>query len=200
MPEKDVRLLSQLGLKTDWLSGLTGSSWKGIDCQGGKVNRQSQQWPATFRVSGLVVRAEVDVLISATSVDLPEEEWFFLEIESIHCPGSMTVLGGARPPFLPIQKWPPTTTPSPSLLSDEHRRIEVGVAISQNSRFTDVSRLMWIAARSRDEMLFIFADAEIPWDVFVTTSEQTVTSARKVLSTRAMDAGFTCRHFTFGGG
>ena len=199
MPEHDDSLMLQFGRAADWLRALTGARWLGLETQGGRLDRQSAHWPATFRMSGLVLRTHTDLLVSGSSVDLDEEESFFLEVEPTACDGPRAVLAGARPPYLPVQKWPTLMTLAPSLLLDEHRQIEIGVASDGYDQLKKVPHVMWVAAKSRNAMLFVFADAEIPLDVFATTSEQTAALARTVLSTRATTAGFACRRLVLGG-
>lgn len=196
---QDIKMLSRLGLNADWLYALTGSTWKGFDTQGGRVTQRSKQWPDTFRISGLVVRAKDELFVSGASVDLDDQEWFFLEVEPTRLAGPMMVLSSARPPYRLVQDWPATIALSPSLLLDEHRSIEVGVTSDAHGRANDAARLMWFAAKSGSATVFVFADAEVPLDVFLTISEETAALARTVLSTRATAAGFACRRVVFGG-
>lgn len=195
MPEQDELLFLQLGKSADWLRALTGSRWIGLEAQGGRITHRSKQWPATFRMSGLVIRTQADLFVSGASVDLDEEEWFFLEVEPTDCAGPRAVLAGARPPYLNVQKLPDPISLVSSVFLDEYRQIEIGVARDRYSLPESASRVMWITARSGSTLLFIFADAEIPLDVFVTASEQTAALARTVLTTRATALGFTCRRF-----
>jgi hypothetical protein len=188
--------LLPLGEGADGLLALRGAPWTDLETQGGRLTQQSVRWPFTFRASGLVIRTHTDLLVSGASVDLDEEEWFFLEIEPVVLPGPKKVLAGARPCYSPIQKQLTQLTLPPSILVDESREIEIGIASCDHLQTTH--RVMWVAAKSRGAMLFMFADAEIPLDVFLTTSKDTAALARTVLSTRATAAGFACRRVVLG--
>jgi hypothetical protein len=199
LSEQDESMFLQLGKSADWLRSFTGSRWMGLETQGGRISHRSKYWPATFRMSGLVILTQPGLFVSGASVDIDEEEWFFLEVEPTDCVGPKTVLAGARPPFVTVQRLPDLISLVPSVFLDEHRQVDVGVANDGYGQPTNASRVMWIAARSGSELLFVFADAEVPLDVFVTASEQTASVARTVLTTRATALGFTCRRFVLDG-
>jgi hypothetical protein len=169
-------LANRLYPSTGLIRSALNSPWKGLEVQGGRLRHWSSHLPGAASVSALFLRTKSEIFIAASSVDEGDTERFFLTILDSEVPQARSFRKSARPGIAKLDGHSVGIIPDSFTRSGPSRAL-VGLAKLSGSHGNQAilpASPIWIAFSCADDILFMYADDEIPLNVGLTRDQDVV--------------------------